>query len=137
LGNQVRARIIRRIAASLLLAAALSGPLRSAADDIGGVISGVVTDQANHPIRNARVVLSSSGIPTSFRNTSPNGRFLFLAVLPGQYFVSASQPGYDGCYAFFAIYPNQTKSVRFRLPSLKRGFFDHCRSFEPVRDISF
>ncbi len=128
--------VIRRTALSVLLAVALSGPLRSYADDIGGVISGVVTDQANHPLRNARVVLSSSGIPTSFRSTSSNGRFLFLAVLPGQYFVSASQQGYDLCYAFFAIYPNQTKSVRFRLPALG-GFFDHCRSFEPVRDISF
>ena len=133
----MRTHVLQKIVFSALLAVALSVPLGSYADDIGGVINGFVTDQANHPLKNARVVLSSSGIPTSVRNTSSNGRFLFLAVLPGQYFVSASQEGYDLCYAFFAIYPNQTKSVRFRLPSLKRGYVNHCRSFEPVRDIGF
>ncbi len=62
-----------------------------------GVVAGTLTvADANQPVRKATVQLTSVGTPRVFRTatTDEQGRFEFTAVVPGEFTLSASKPGY-------------------------------------------
>lgn len=129
-------RLIQRIALSVLFATATSIPLRGGADDISGVISGHAYDWSNHPLNGVTISLQSVSSPSSARTTGRGGYFTFLAVLPGEYRVSAALTGWVTCNAYLTIFPNQTKSVYFRmLHEAKR--IGYCNSYERLQPISF
>jgi len=133
-------RKLQRGTVVLTLLLCLSGlfgafPVRSSADDVSGVVTGYAYDQNHQPIRGARVILASAESPVLTRTTNPNGRFLFLAVLPGYYTAWASADGYDSpCRWFLYIFPGQTKLVRF--PMSPRAMMEFC-SFSDVNPIQF
>ena len=137
-------RIFNAMVIALLIPCGMAIPVRGSADDIGGVVSGYVRDEYDRPLNAATVTLRSSDTPVSFRTTDRKGYFTFLAVLPGTYFVIADQRDYVTCSTYFVIYPSQIKSLHFRLPAIVKTvsyittrFFDHCRTLEPIRAISF
>lgn len=105
-------------------------PLHARGDDVSGVVRGYVHDKDNRPLKDARVFLTSRQSPTSIRTTDNTGRFTFLAVLPGDYVVTASKDGYySSCISFLYIFPGQTKFVTF--PLLTHIFnIGHCYYFD-------
>jgi hypothetical protein len=122
----------------------LSNPVQSSGNDSTAVITGFVYDQNDRPLEGARVSLRSDDNPVSIRAVNRNGFFAFLAVLPGEYVVVTQLDGYNTCSAGFTIYPNQTKSVRFRLPPTLRtishittGPWGRCHTREPTPLVGF
>ncbi|HEY3836723.1 MAG TPA: carboxypeptidase regulatory-like domain-containing protein [Bryobacteraceae bacterium] len=79
---------------SVLLAFCLS-PAIVLAQDVTGSISGSVTDPANAAIVGATVRLVSDATAAAFTAaTNVEGNFIFTAVKPGIYSVSAEHPGF-------------------------------------------
>lgn len=104
------------LAVFLFIVLLIGTPAQSKSDDVSGVVTGYVYDQYNRPLDRAQVLLQSENSPVSIRAANRNGFFLFLAVLPGKYFVDSRLDGYmytSTCA--FTIHPNQTKSVHFRM----------------------
>jgi hypothetical protein len=103
------------LATMLSLSLLIGTPNQGSANDSTAVVTGFVSDQNNHPLDGARVFLRAVDSPVSIRSVNRNGFFAFLAVLPGEYVVESTKNGYDTCSSAFTIYPNQTKSVHFRM----------------------
>ena len=96
---------VARLLVLLLFLYAIVAPFRASGDDVSGVVRGYVHDINNRPLRGTRVFLQSSESPMSIRTTDNTGRFTFLAVLPGDYIVTASKDGYCGVTPAGARHP--------------------------------
>jgi hypothetical protein len=82
-----------------------------------GVIRGVVVDQAINPLAGARVEVTGLQRNTT---TDGNGRFGFDDLAPGDYFLSASKPGYTDIQqtALVVAGVEEPKAVRIMLQAV-------------------
>src|SRR6516225_3026087 len=85
----------RSLLVAALLAAVLCAPAGGYAQSVTGQISGTVTDASDAPVAGASVQLTHD-LTKQVRSviTEPSGAFLFPNLVPGNYSIQITQPGF-------------------------------------------
>ncbi|HTD23066.1 MAG TPA: TonB-dependent receptor [Terriglobales bacterium] len=88
--------VFRYFVACLLIAFALTGVVSAQTQITTGVIQGTVLDQSGALVVGADVVANNLATKSdTTQQTDASGRFVFLALAPGHYSVTASKPGFS------------------------------------------
>jgi len=88
--------MFRYFVTCLLIAFALTGVVSAQTQITTGVIQGTVLDQSGALVVGADVVANNLATKSdTTQQTDASGRFVFLALAPGHYSVTASKPGFS------------------------------------------
>ena len=112
-----RPKLVRRISLFLVFAVLLFVPVVMLGQSYFGTVTGEVTDPSGALVQGVQVVLTDQNKGYTFNATSDNGgRYLFTAVSPGVYSVSAEMAGFaKAVRANVKLNVTENLSVNFRL----------------------
>jgi len=110
--------LVRTIAAATACGVLVVFAARVAADDVSGVISGVIVDERSAPVAHATVSISAVDAAHGVRVTNDKGFFAFLGVLPGRYYVVANKNGRGACSGSVSVLAGITTNVKVMLRPL-------------------
>ncbi|HTU83419.1 MAG TPA: TonB-dependent receptor [Candidatus Acidoferrales bacterium] len=118
-----------KIVAALLCCLAACIPVSSALAETGGIVSGVVVDDKTHAPIAAVSVVAKSPSATYRTVTDEKGHYAFLSVLPDNYSLTFSKPGYQPSSTIVVVLNGSQNAVNLQLSkTLKLIATTHARS---------